>query len=174
MSTQPPSAIATKRDYVSGKDKGVLIILATLLGGFGADRFYRGQIALGIVKLLTFGGCGIWSLIDSIIYMVGTLPKDNDEKWIVDVKTQELLLAGKTDFSPKDKGILFLLAYLLGIFGADRFYRGQIALGILKLVTLGGLGIWAIIDGIIYAVGELPLDSEGRAIADEKTVELFR
>src|SRR5712671_650595 len=129
MSTQPPnSAIAAKREYVSGKEKGVLIILATLLGGFGADRFYRGQIALGIVKLLTFGGCGIWSLVDSIMYMVGSLPKDNDDKWIVDGKTQEHIIAGKTDFSPKDKGILFLLSYLLGIFGADRFYRGQIGL----------------------------------------------
>lgn len=40
------------------------ILLAWLLGGFGADRFYLDQTGLGVVKLLTGGGCGIWWLID--------------------------------------------------------------------------------------------------------------
>jgi TM2 domain-containing membrane protein YozV len=75
---------------ISPKNKGVLILLSSLLGILGVDRFYRGQVGLGILNLLTFGGCGIWALIDSILYMVGGLPSDSAGKWIVDRKTLEL------------------------------------------------------------------------------------
>lgn len=45
-----------------------------------------------------------------------------------------------------------ILSWCLGYFGADRFYRGEIALGIIKLITLGAFGIWYLIDAIIWTV----------------------
>ena len=54
-----------------GKSFVVTWLLALLLGGLGIDRFYLGKIGTGILKLITFGGCGIWALIDLIFVLVG-------------------------------------------------------------------------------------------------------
>jgi TM2 domain-containing membrane protein YozV len=84
----PGSVIA-----VSSKNKNLLILLSVLLGTFGVDRFYRGQVGLGIAKLITFGGCGIWALVDTLIYLLSDLPTDSDGRVILDTKTMDLLRA---------------------------------------------------------------------------------
>jgi TM2 domain-containing membrane protein YozV len=45
----------------------------------------------------------------------------------------------------------FILSLFLGVIGADRFYLGKSGTAVLKLVTFGGLGIWALIDFIMIA-----------------------
>lgn len=46
------------------KNPTTALILSIFLGVYGIDRFYLGQTGLGIVKLITCGGCGIWAIID--------------------------------------------------------------------------------------------------------------
>lgn len=46
-----------------------------------------------------------------------------------------------------------ILAFCFGVFGVHRFYVGKIGTGLLQLVTLGGIGIWAMVDFILIVVG---------------------
>jgi TM2 domain-containing membrane protein YozV len=79
---------------LSPKSKSTLILLSVLLGSLGVDRFYMGQTGLGVLKLLTLGGCGIWALVDTIVNITGELRQDAAGHWIVDQKTVALLRSG--------------------------------------------------------------------------------
>ena len=56
-----------------------------------------------------------------------------------------------------------LLCMLFGVFGVHRFYAGKVGTGILQLVTLGGLGIWWMVDLIMLIVGAFT-DGKGQKI----------
>ena len=42
------------------------------MGGFGVHSFYTGKALIGVLQLITLGGCGIWALIDFIMIIVGS------------------------------------------------------------------------------------------------------
>ncbi|MGH8704539.1 MAG: TM2 domain-containing protein [Burkholderiales bacterium] len=56
-----------------------------------------------------------------------------------------------------------LLCFFLGMLGVHRFYVGKIGTGVLQLVTLGGLGIWALIDFIMIVIQKFT-DKEGNTL----------
>ncbi len=55
--------------------------------------------------------------------------------------------------SPKSRLVTLLFCVLLGVFGVHRFYVGKIGTGLLMLLTLGGLGIWYLVDVILVLAG---------------------
>lgn len=54
-----------------GKDPLITLFLSIFFGWCGLDRFYRGAYFTGILKLITFGGLGIWWLIDILLLLAG-------------------------------------------------------------------------------------------------------
>lgn len=58
------------------KDPTISLIISLLGGAFGVDRFYIGDTGLGIAKLLTCGGLGIWSIIDWFLIMSAVREKN--------------------------------------------------------------------------------------------------
>ncbi|MBU0507711.1 TM2 domain-containing protein [bacterium] len=63
--------ISDQKDYLTA------LLLSIFLGTLGVDRFYTGYTGLGILKLLTAGGCGIWWLIDVIMIATGSYKDAN-------------------------------------------------------------------------------------------------
>ncbi len=163
----PPPAGSFQGGYGSGgygagaivvyseKSRSTAFLLSYLLGYLGADRFYLGQTGLGVLKLLSCGGLGIWYLIDLILSALGEL-KDSEGKLL---RPPELV-----EGNPTVNGNHVLLAGVLaGNLGIDRFLLGHTALGVLKLLTCGGLGIWHVIDLILAATGNLR-DAQGNTL----------
>ena len=67
-------------------------------------------------------------------------------------------------FSSKSYVTALLLSFFFGVFGVDRFYLGHVGVGLGKLFTFGGLGIWALIDFILIATKNVK-DNQGIPLA---------
>jgi TM2 domain-containing membrane protein YozV len=65
--------------------------------------------------------------------------------------------------SDKSRLAVTLFAFFLGIFGAHRWYLGKTGTAIAMLLTLGGLGVWALVDFIMAVSGQMR-DKENKLI----------
>ena len=87
--TDQQKLIFTSHFNAVRKDRTTALVLAVVLGKFGADRFYLGDVAMGALKALTLGGCLIWWIIDWFTVL------DRADEYNRR-KAQEVLLAVKT------------------------------------------------------------------------------
>lgn len=71
---------------------------------------------------------------------------------------------GSEEVGPKSKIVTLLLAFFLGGLGVHRFYLGYHLMGALMLVTLGGCGVWALVDFVFILIGKVNRDAQGRLL----------
>ena len=65
---------------MSDKNWLATLLLCLFVGVLGVHRFYVGKIGTGILQLITLGGCGIWTIIDLIMIIVGNFTDKDGNK----------------------------------------------------------------------------------------------
>jgi TM2 domain-containing membrane protein YozV len=113
--------------------------LCYFLGVLGIHRFYTGRVVSGIFQLLTFGGCGIWTLVDLIMIITGQFTDRYNRPLY-----HPPVMGGRSSWVTTA-----MLCLFLGWLGIHRFYTGHVVSGIIQLLTGGGFGIWILIDIIM-------------------------
>jgi TM2 domain-containing membrane protein YozV len=149
------------KSSIKVSDKGLVPVslLCFFFGFLGFHRFYVGKHLTGVLMLVTLGGLGIWQIIDFVRISIGVF-NDKDD---LPLKQNP---PSTSEVSEKSKTPAILLCFFLGFLGFHRFYVGKILTGILMLVTLGGLGIWQLIDLITIILGAFK-DKEGLTLKNQ-------
>jgi TM2 domain-containing membrane protein YozV len=172
--------------HVSPFKLKVTASLAGLLGFLGVHRFYVGRYRTGALQAGLFvlsvitGGLPIF-LVPLIMWVVLDLAwilsrdfRDANGRRIMRRDAEDNRSYSATQMasrrrdpavSKSSRGIALLLAIVLGIFGAHRFYVGRVGTGLVMLVTLGGLGIWWLVDIVMVACGQLK-DMDGKWVSE--------
>lgn len=78
MEYQTENQASNAMNRVSPKGFVPTILLCFFLGTLGVHRFYVGKIGTGILQLITFGGLGIWTLVDFIMIVTGNFTDSDD------------------------------------------------------------------------------------------------
>ena len=94
--------MATNQYGVVQKRWLTAFVLSLFFGFFGADRFYLGKAGTAFLKLITFGGLGIWALIDFIMIATKSMP---GVEWV-----------NEKDSDKKNALIIFIIALVIGVF----------------------------------------------------------
>jgi TM2 domain-containing membrane protein YozV len=134
----------------------MLIYCSVFYGFLGFDRFYLNQTGLGVVKAITFGGLGVWYLIDIYLALKHKLAKEGKDE------------AGRPlqEGERKYQTVALLFSITAGTFAFDRFYLGHRSLGMIKLFTLGAAGLWTVLDIILLILNSLK-DAQGNTLIQE-------
>lgn len=188
----PPAMVSSEADGdagagISSFTMHTVGLLALFAGSLGVHRFYVGhtrtgalQAALGTLTVLSAGVPVFW--IPLLIWVVLDLVKivtrefrDGNGLLIARLNFDDRrIYSGSRSTTPAQvrgsstsihsRAIAMIFVVLLGIVGAHRFYVGRTATAFAMLFTLGGLGIWWLIDIVIVASGQLK-DSEGKRVS---------
>jgi TM2 domain-containing membrane protein YozV len=192
--TVPESMHDTSDDYaadtaqagISQYTMQTVGLLALFVGWLGVHRFYVGhkrtgalQAALGILSAIS-GLVPIfalpllmWVVLD-IVWIITREFTDGRGLRVARLDAKDTRVYAGSRVPPKlreasaslkSRSIAMILVLLLGLIGAHRFYVGRVGSGLAMLFTLGGFGLWWLIDLVIVASGQLK-DDEGKWVSE--------
>ncbi len=189
---EPPPMVASDVEQEAGAGISpyhlqTVGLLALFVGWLGGHRIYVGhrrtgavQTVLGVLSILS-GGVPVflvplllWVVLD-VVRIVSREFTDGNGLRIVRLSAVDTRAYRSSSMpSPANRdpaasrclrSVAMLLVVMLGIFGAHRFYVGRTGSALAMVFTLGGLGIWWLIDIIIVMTGQL-VDSEGKRVSE--------
>lgn len=171
-------------EEVSRRSLNVAIVLSLFLGWTGIDRYYLGKIGTGILKMITFGGLGIWWIIDLYILVGSKTPKDIGGVPLKDSETKasftylfltvfangfglHYLYLGFTRlaFTRLGLSVLYLILFWSGITSGRGYYHTpNPVLVFLTMAVLLILLLWAVIDIYLAITGKVATDAAGNPL----------
>ena len=188
----PPAMVAS--DVETDSDTGVspyymrtVGLLALFVGWLGGHRIYVGQrrtgavqTALGVLSILS-GGVPVflvplllWVVLDCVRIISREFTDGNGLRIARFSEADSRIRRSASGITRTSRDpsasrcsrlVATFLVVMLGFVGAHRFYAGRVGSAIAMIFTLGGLGIWWLIDMIIVTTGQL-IDSEGKRVSE--------
>jgi TM2 domain-containing membrane protein YozV len=135
---QPIKKVHKQRHFL------IAFFFSFMWGTWGVDRFYMGYIVTGILKLLTFGGLGIWTLVDFIFISSGFM-KDKQGQPMLQAAEYKKFASRTVLWFAIILGVVVLANGLLAIYGIEQ---------LITQFQSGGGGI----NGLLNASGISPSD----------------
>lgn len=148
--TTTPVVVETSARMPKDKRRHFLatFFLSFLWGSFGVDRFYLGKIFTGVLKLLTFGGFGIWTIVDLALIMSGAM-RDKEGRELIDASRYKKFARNTIVIFTLSCGVMVLISGIGLINVTSQFLQNNSVEQYLNGSLTGGNSVQGLLNGQI-------------------------